>query len=857
MALSPYQMSFAGGELSPLLVHRFDQDVYAIGARTLSNFIVLSTGALVRRPGTHHADDGSTKGNVPAYLIGWQYSVDDTYVLEFTPLKMRVYRDHAIILSGASPLEVDTPFTVAELPYLHVYQSGDVLWIQTGARDTYRLTRTSHTAWTLSPVNIEDGPWLSTNTTSTTLTASATGNPGDSITLTASVSLFVAGHVGAMFRLDHLLPARSQNETFTSETEDAHELLVADGAEWEFIVSGSGPASFQIDLQASFDATTWFQYRTVAMGYDGGNWRERASGANEEGQAIYLRAACVDYAFGTINTTINALPYTHNGIVKATAYTSATVLTCEIIVSPGNTNATADWAENAFNDVQGWPRALGFLTERLLMAGTTGSPLRIDAGVSGDYESFDPGQSDDTDAFWVTLSDAEQNIINWIKGDWRDTIIVGTRGGIVELMPLSGSGGFTPTNYPAVRRKLAVRTSRILPLMADDILLVAGGLGTRKLYGVYHSTERGGLLAEDMTRWAPHVSGTGFTGLIMQRDPESLLWLPRADGETAALTLRETSGAWHRHTFGEGVVSGCTIPTDDGDELWLCVERLVAGVTTYFIEYMHKIDVDAAVEDAYHLDCGESWNGGDAVAVESIVRANPAEIRLTDWPQDGDGTDLADGNYVRFRGVCSDLLDQVFQVYNADAVAMALNLKDETGAVVVDGTLFDSYVSGGTMEWVAKTLGGMGHLAGESLLALTDGVEQDVTPDALGAVTLDGYYNTSHVGIGLTSRFVSLPPEFYLRTGTTVGDPKELSQLTVSLYKSRGGQYGVAGGDLKDIPYSRVAADTSEPPILFTGEKHLPAIGGVFKGEMNVVVEASGAYPFTIRGIVPKIEAYS
>lgn len=858
MELNPFQVSFAGGELSPLVVHRFDSEVYGIGARTLENFIVLATEGLARRPGTHHADDGSTKGNVPAYLVGWKYSTDDVYVLEFTPLFMRVYRNRALVLSGGVPLAVATPFTAAELPYLQVYQSGDVLWIQTGARATYRLTRTSHTSWTLTALSITDGPWLATNTGATTMTASATGSPGDSITITASANEFEDDHVGALLRLDATMPARSQAETFTGVADDAHSLLLAENAEWEFVVYGSGAANFQIDLQASFDNATWFQYRTVVGASEAGtNWRERLSGANDEGQAIYLRAACTDYTSGTVKTTLNAMPYVYEGVVRITAVTSATLATADIVVTPANTSATVDWAWNAFNDVEGWPQALGFITERLLMAGTDSNPLSIYAGVAGDYESFNAGEGNDSDAFSVTLSQSQQYRINWIRGDWRDSIVLGTEGSLVELVPLSGSGGFTPTNWPSVHRTLALRTSRIPPILTDDVLLVPGGLGDKKVYQVFFSNERGGLIAADLTEWASHICGTGFTGLILQREPHPILWLPRSDGYVAGCTIKPSKAGWHRHTFGEGVVSGCTIPTDDGDELWLCVERLVGGATTYFIEYMYKVDTEAEIQDAYHLDCGESWDGGEAVDVTTVVRADPVEIRLADWPQDSGGNNLADGHFVRFAGLNAELLDQVFKVYNCNSTAKTLSLKDETGTTVIDASLFDVYASGGTMEWVVKTVGGMDHLAGETLTALTDGVEQDVVPAGSGNVTLDDYYNTVAIGIPFTSRFVSLPPEFYLRSGTTVGKAKELSQLTISLYKSYGGKYGTGNGTLRDIPYTRTASQTGTVPVLFTGEKNLAAIGGVFKGELNAVIEADGAYPFTIRAIVPQIEVYT
>ena len=48
-----------------------------------------------------------------------------------------------------------------------------------------KLSRTGHTSWTLTEIDFTDGPYLSENTTSTTLTPSGTSG---SINITASAS---------------------------------------------------------------------------------------------------------------------------------------------------------------------------------------------------------------------------------------------------------------------------------------------------------------------------------------------------------------------------------------------------------------------------------------------------------------------------------------------------------------------------------------------------------------------------------------------------------------------------------------------------------------------------------------------
>jgi hypothetical protein len=61
-----------------------------------------------------------------------------------------------------------------------------------------KLTRTGHTSWTLTDVDFQKGPYLDTNTSSTTMTPSGTSG---SVTITASSSTFAATDVGRLITI--------------------------------------------------------------------------------------------------------------------------------------------------------------------------------------------------------------------------------------------------------------------------------------------------------------------------------------------------------------------------------------------------------------------------------------------------------------------------------------------------------------------------------------------------------------------------------------------------------------------------------------------------------------------------------
>ena len=177
--------SFVSGELGAKLDGRTDFAKYSTGAKTLENFLIHPQGSATRRVGTKfiaEVKDSSKKTR----LIPFEFSTVQTYILEFGDQYMRVYKDQGQVLSGGSAFEISTPYLEAELFDLKFAQSADVMYICHPNHDARKLSRTGHTAWTLTQIAFTDGPYLSENTTATTITPSGTTG---SITLTASASV--------------------------------------------------------------------------------------------------------------------------------------------------------------------------------------------------------------------------------------------------------------------------------------------------------------------------------------------------------------------------------------------------------------------------------------------------------------------------------------------------------------------------------------------------------------------------------------------------------------------------------------------------------------------------------------------
>ncbi|MEQ1866570.1 MAG: hypothetical protein ABL996_18185, partial [Micropepsaceae bacterium] len=199
MTLTLIQPSFAGGEVSPRLGGRVDLGKYYSSAATIENYIVRPLGGVTRRPSTMFA--GASKfASKLCRLVPFQFSTVQAYMLEFGDLYLRVWKDHGQVEAAPGvAYEIATPYAEAQLSALGFAQSADILYIAHGAHAPRKLSRSGHTAWTLTPYQPNDGPFLERNADAAK-TVSASGDSG-AITLSASAAMFDPGHVGALMWL--------------------------------------------------------------------------------------------------------------------------------------------------------------------------------------------------------------------------------------------------------------------------------------------------------------------------------------------------------------------------------------------------------------------------------------------------------------------------------------------------------------------------------------------------------------------------------------------------------------------------------------------------------------------------------
>jgi len=612
------QSSFSGGQLSPLAYARIDAERYYQSCQTLENLIAVPQGPAVRRPGTRFV--AATDGNQVARLVPFRYSVADCYVLEFTDANLRVIRDHGLVTNDDSSIyTLATPFQASELAALQWSQHADVMYLVSGTDFPQKLARTDHNDWSLAAADINDGPFLTENVSSTTLAADA--NSGD-VNLVSSAPLFESGHVGGYWRLRDLVGTQQVDGSFTS-TGQSSSIFCQAGEEFEWDVHGGPAWEATVELQYSSDGgSTWTPYTLIIS--EGGASTDPTVYANDTGSDVRLRVACTDYTAGTIYYSLWTRPYLHRGVVQITAVTdpcqaSATV---QRRLAGDGTGATARWSEGAWSPKRGYPSAVATYNDRLVYAATSDRPLTLWFSATGAYESFDTGAGDDADAFSYQLGRAEQDPIVWLVSQRRRGLVCGTTGSLFELEPFDLTQGITPNNPPAIANVLALPCAAVAPALAQNITLVVQR-GGRKVREVLYSYEADALIAPELTLFAEDVTAGGVTALAWTDQPYSLLWAATADGGLLACTYDRAYQivAWSGHRLGGpgAVESLCAIPGAEEDELYLCVRRTVEDQTVRYLEYLSGWAL--AGNDpcaAYFVDSGLSYQGPPAMVFAGL-----------------------------------------------------------------------------------------------------------------------------------------------------------------------------------------------------------------------------------------------
>jgi len=825
--------SFNAGELSPLLEGRTDISKYYSGCRTLENCIVLSYGCAQRRPGTKYIASAK-ESDVPCRLIPFEFSVIQAYILEFGDEYIRFYKDGGQITSGGAVYEISSPYRTDDLFDLHFVQSADTMYLVHPDYQPRTLTREDHDDWTLAAISFSRGPFLDQNTSGTTITPSGTTG---SITLTGSVGLWSATHVGAHWQITHTVATENTSGSFTAAGQVSSSLTVQFGRTFDFSTHGTWTGT--VILQRSYDSgSIWKDVRPVHYENDGNITFTDAEGV---ANAIY-RVRMDSQSGGTCNFNLTARSFDVAGVVEITSLTSSSIATATVEETLGGTTAVTTWSEGAWSDEEGWPSTVAFYEERLVFANTTNSPQTIWFSQTADWTNMLAGV-DDADAMSYTIAADQVNAIKWLIP--QNSLLAGTSGGEWQISSTNLNEPITPTNV-AVRRQSTYGSADIQAVMINNVILYVQRQA-RKVRELVYSFAEDSWVAPDLTLLAEHITESGITQIAYQKTPDPTLWCVRADGQLAGMTyLRDQEVvAWHRHlTAGDLVESVAVIPGTDEDEVWVSVNRTISGSNVRYVEQFQPREWDDS-EDAFFVDSGLTFDGGAPTVISDVSLADPAVMTIVQHP-------YSDGDQIRVvGGGMTEIVNNVYTVSNP--TNSTFELRDSTDTVDIDSSGFTAYSGEGTASQVENRFSTLTHLNKRTVNVQGDGGFVGTEVVAASIVELDEFYNTVHIGLPYTSRVKPMRLEVP-SAGTMQGQTKRINRITLRFHETLGCKVGDSWTNFDPVIF-RDAADPLEfPTPLFSGDKRAPFVGD-YETDGNIFIQQDLPLPFTLIAVIPEFEA--
>jgi hypothetical protein len=147
---------------------------------------------------------------------------------------------------------------------------------------------------------------------------------------------------------------------------------------------------------------------------------------------------------------------------------------------------------------------------------------------------------------------------------------------------------------------------------------------------------------------------------------------------------------------------------------------------------------------------------------------------------------------------------------------------------------------------------GMGHLAGQDIVALADGsVVRGIRVADDGSFDLPHPASSIAAGLPFIMEVETLDPEIKSSEGSTSGMRKTVTEVTMWLRESRGLKIGPSDDALVEVKFPPPAR-WNEPPPLMSGQTRT-VIPGRYREEATVVFKQEDPLPLTVLGLVTSI----
>jgi hypothetical protein len=637
--------SFAAGEITPELYGRIDLSSFQTGLATCRNFITLPHGPATNRPGTEfvrEVKDSSRRTR----LIPFTFSTTQTMVLELGHQYIRFHTDGGTLLSGGVPYEVATPYAEADLFDIHFVQSADVLTLVHPSYAPRELRRLAATNWTLTTISFATSqPGFGAGVSATGVDPNFPDRLPAPTYVTITASSPGADSVG--YRVTAIGDDPRSESASTLATIAAVDATADIGLEWAIVGDAIGyriyldnGGLFQLVAETSALTITLKNPTPNPFVNPGGPasptenttthyYVLTAVGANGEESLISSECSALNDltlpgAYNSIAPTA-VITYSFFNVYKKQNGRYGYIGTSPIGAAFGDNNIEPDMtrqppiAANPFASASNYPQAVSYFEQRRLFAGTVNLPQTLWATRTGTENNLSTNVVvRDDDAISFRIAAREANTIRHIVPLGEVILLTSS----AEWRVTSSDGGAITPATVSVRPQSYIGASTVQPVVTNSSMLYAQARGGHIREILYSMADNGavGYNNSDMSILAPHLFNfKTIVDLAFAKAPDPILWAVSSDGKLLGMTYvpEQKVAGWHRHDT-DGAFESCAVVTEgDEDRLYVVVRRTINGSSKRYVERLHSRQF-AALEDAFYVDCGDTYSGGAATTISGL-----------------------------------------------------------------------------------------------------------------------------------------------------------------------------------------------------------------------------------------------
>lgn len=525
--ISLIKNNFTSGELSPLIWMRTDLNQFRNGAKSVENMLPIIEGGMKKRGGTELLRIEQDAIRIIPFIV----SHSKNYIVVFKPYAINILDSEGNLMKTFT-----TTYTAEQIPDINYCQSRYNLWLVHGSHAiSWIRCSEDFSNWAFDKFTYSVPPLEDTYTPTLSLKSSEI-NVGKTTTLTASI-----------------YAAHTANKQYT-----VGDICYVFGANWTMKYYRC-LVDHMNQVPKDVYATT-IDPETQEVIYT---------------ETVYWQAITPEEATAFNSSIVGKYIFVNSGVIRVDRFISATQVTGEILVKlSANVEAIArSWTikEPIFNETYGYPRAITYFQQRLVLAGSKKYPNYIWLSRTGDESNF-LTTTLDGDSFTVAAS--SEQLSNVLHLSQSRGIVVFCGG---SELTINAQDSLSPTNANIMEHTAYGIVQTIKPIKVGSELLFVQR-GAERIRTLVYDYAQDGLVSNELTVLASHIGeeGKGFKEMSYQQEPDSVIWFVMNNGKLATLTLdREQSViSWAKHDIGGNVLSIASLPSTTGaDKVYFLVNR--------------------------------------------------------------------------------------------------------------------------------------------------------------------------------------------------------------------------------------------------------------------------------------------